>query len=155
MRQIFPLLQDDLEFMQFFPTKLPKGRLPDRECKYFSNSNLLLDFFNILNTVQEEYVQGLIKHAMAQRHSSQSQAKAQETIAISDDWWDKLMEVPFISQSKGRTVNLLKQSSKEVPQDRKRLKVPLAMSFGDYKIAKNTPPSYSQSQMDSTQSQSM
>jgi hypothetical protein len=45
---------------------------------------------------------------MAQRHSAQSEAKAAETILISDDWWEKLKEVPFISQSKGRTVNLLK-----------------------------------------------
>ena len=101
--------------MQFFPSKLPKGRLPDRVCKLCTQTNLTLDFFNILNTLQEEYVQSLVKHAMAQRHSTQSKAKAAETIMIADDWWDKLKEVPFVSQSKGRTVNLLKQSSKAVP----------------------------------------
>ena len=31
--QIWPMLKDDAEFMQFFPSKLPKGRLPDRVCK--------------------------------------------------------------------------------------------------------------------------
>ena len=53
---IFPHLKNDAEFMQFFPTKLPKGRLPDRECKSSTNPNLTLDFFNILNTVHPNYL---------------------------------------------------------------------------------------------------
>jgi hypothetical protein len=113
--KIFPLLKEDAEFMQFFPTKLPKGRLPDRECKCQIIFNLLLDFFNILNTVQFDYTQHIIKEAMKKRHSGECQAKAQETIMISDDWWGKLKQVPFVSQHKGRTVDLLKQSSKPVP----------------------------------------
>ena len=48
---LWPLLKDDEEFMQFFPSKLPKGRLPDRDCKLSLLSNPNLDFFNILNTL--------------------------------------------------------------------------------------------------------
>jgi hypothetical protein len=46
--------------MRFFPDKLPKGRLPDRDY-----------FFNVLNTIREEYVQALIKHAHVQRFTAQ------------------------------------------------------------------------------------
>ena len=42
-------MQNDKELMQFFPDKLPKDRLPSREY-----------FFNVLNTVQYDYLQGLI-----------------------------------------------------------------------------------------------
>ena len=38
--KIWPQMGDDEEFMQYVPSKIPKGRLPDR--KYF---------YNIMNTV--------------------------------------------------------------------------------------------------------
>ena len=50
--KLWPMMRDDEEFMQFFLTKMPKGRVPDREY-----------FFNIMNTVQSEYLQQLITHA--------------------------------------------------------------------------------------------
>ena len=34
------------EFMKYFPSKFPKGRLPDRQY-----------FFNAMNTIMEEYVE--------------------------------------------------------------------------------------------------
>ena len=37
--KLWPMMKKDEEFMKFFPTKMPKGRVPDREY-----------FFNILNT---------------------------------------------------------------------------------------------------------
>ena len=42
-------MKDNIEFMQYFPAKFPKSRLPDK--KYF---------FNIMNTVMEEYVKQMI-----------------------------------------------------------------------------------------------
>ena len=47
--------------MLHFPTKMAKGRVPDREY-----------FFNILNTFQGEYLQQLIAHAHDQRHKADS-----------------------------------------------------------------------------------
>ena len=44
--KLWPMMKRDEEFMRFFPTKMPKGRVPDREY-----------FFNILNTFQSEYLQ--------------------------------------------------------------------------------------------------
>lgn len=32
--QLWPLMQSDPEFMRYMPDKLPKGRIPDRECKH-------------------------------------------------------------------------------------------------------------------------
>ena len=65
---------------------MAKGRVPDREY-----------FFNILNTFQPTYLQTLIKHANDQRNSVANDAIAKEAIEVSDDWWNALNMVPFIS----------------------------------------------------------
>jgi len=84
--RLWPMMQEDKSFMRFFPAKLPKGRVPDREY-----------FFNILNTFHARYLDQIIQHANAQRNSVASEAKARETIEISDDWWEALNAVPFVS----------------------------------------------------------
>ena len=71
---------------EVFSDKMAKGRVPDREY-----------FFNVLNTFQGEYLQRLIRHASDQRNESQSMAKAKETIEITDDWWNILNSVSFVS----------------------------------------------------------
>ena len=81
--KLWPMMKSDQELMKFFPTKMAKGRVPDREY-----------FFNVLNTFQGEYLQRLIRHASDQRNESQSMAKAKETIEITDDWWNILNSTP-------------------------------------------------------------
>ena len=49
---IWPMMKEDEKFMSYFPSKMAKGRVPDREY-----------FFNILNTFRPAYLQTLIKHA--------------------------------------------------------------------------------------------
>lgn len=55
---------------------------------------------------------------------------------ITDDWLEKLQAIPYISckftllidplvERRGRTVHLLRQKSKDVPQARKRRKIDL------------------------------
>ena len=46
VKTVYPLIQKDKELMAFFPDKLPKGRLPDRDYT-----------FNVLNTLREDYVE--------------------------------------------------------------------------------------------------
>ena len=75
------------EFMKFFPSKFPKGRLPDR--KYF---------FNIMNTVMEEYVQQLISHAHKVRANKVHEFEAALTIEVTDAWYEKLKAIPFVSR---------------------------------------------------------
>ena len=48
----WPQMQEDENFMKYFPTKFPKGRVPDREY-----------FWNIMNTLMPEYTAQLIKNA--------------------------------------------------------------------------------------------
>ena len=83
---IWPMMKQDKKFMLFFPSKMAKGRVPDREY-----------FFNILNTIQPAYLQSLINHANEQRNSVVNNAIAKEAIEVSDDWWNALNMVPFIS----------------------------------------------------------
>ena len=45
-----------------------------------------------------------------------------DAIEISDEWWEKLTAMPFVSQNKGKTLHLLKKQAKAVPQNRKRVK---------------------------------
>ena len=84
--KIWPKTKEDTQFMKYFPQKLPKGRVPDREY-----------FFNILNTLYPLYVQEIIRHANDQRNSVANDAQARETIEVSDKWWEALNAVPFIS----------------------------------------------------------
>ena len=83
---LWPDMRNDEMFMLFFPDRFPKGRLPDRSY-----------FFDIMNTVMEEYTQALIRRAAEQRNTAGLNAKAEEVIEISDEWWDKLQQVPFKS----------------------------------------------------------
>ena len=83
---IWPMTKEDKQCMKYFPQKLPKGRVPDREY-----------FFNILNTLYPLYVQEIIRHANEQRNSVPNDAQVRETIEVSDKWWDALNAVPFIS----------------------------------------------------------
>ena len=71
--KFWPMMHDDARFMRFFPSKLAKGRLPDRAY-----------FWNIMHTLHADFVQQTIKHAHAQRNSPEVQARAIETIEISD-----------------------------------------------------------------------
>ena len=72
--------------MKYFPAIFPKGRLPDRTY-----------FFNIMITLMEDYVKQIIKHANLQRSSLASQAMATQTIELTDEWYEKLSAIPFVS----------------------------------------------------------
>ena len=52
VKKIWPDVQNDPEVMFFMPSKLPKGRVPDREY-----------LFNVLNTVCEGYVTSICEFA--------------------------------------------------------------------------------------------
>ena len=103
-------MHEDTVFMQYMPDPTPDGRIPEREY-----------FWNVLNTLQEAYVQQLIEHANTQRNTLQEDRDG-EAIEISEDWWLKLTAMPFVSQNKGKTLHLLKKQAKAVPQNRKRVK---------------------------------
>ena len=111
VKKFWPLMQPDANFMRYMPDPTPEGRLPEREY-----------FWNVLNTLQTGYVQQLIQHANAQRMTLQEDADGADAIEVSEEWWQKLNALPFVSQTKGKTLHLLKKASKAVPQNRKRVK---------------------------------
>ena len=74
------------EFMKYFPDKIPKGRLPAREY-----------FFNVMNSINPQYVQQLIKHATEQRHSASEFKEEGETIVVSEKMLEQLNAMPYIS----------------------------------------------------------
>ena len=84
--KLWPMLQSDEKFMRYFPKKMAKGRVPDREY-----------FFNLVNTFQPSYLQQIIKHANSQRNSVEAEAMEKEVIEITDDWWNALNASPFVS----------------------------------------------------------
>ena len=61
--------------MLYFPTKFPKGRVPDRDY-----------FWNIMNTLMPEYTESLIKHANEQRNAANELGRAPEVIEVSEEW---------------------------------------------------------------------
>ena len=69
--------------MQFFPASMPKGRLPDRTY-----------FFNILNTISEQYMQAIIRHAAEQRNTGNAEAGASGGAALVGDDVPRLAASP-------------------------------------------------------------
>ena len=86
VREMWPQMQGNLEFMLYFPSKFPKGRLPDRTY-----------FFNIMATIMGNYVKEIIRHANEIRATKAHDAEAIQTIDITDEWYDKMMAIPFVS----------------------------------------------------------
>ena len=83
---MWPKMKDANDVMRYFPNKLEKGRLPER--KYF---------WNVLNTVNTEYVTTLIDHANRERHTITNAKQEEQAIVITDEWAEKLLAIPFIS----------------------------------------------------------
>ena len=107
--------------MQYFPDKYPAGRGPPR--KYF---------FDILNTLQPEYLQKVMAHASSYRMAADGEMQKEETIAISKFWEEELKSMPYLSQKGGKTLHLLKQSSKKISTGKKRKKVAILGTLQDW-----------------------
>ncbi len=85
--KIWPFIKEDDMMMKFFPNKLPKGRLPDRDY-----------FWNVVNTLNEPYVTQLLKHANELRNDAKKQGEADRVVEVTEEWWDKLNSLPYISR---------------------------------------------------------
>ena len=69
------------------PDSYPKDKGPSREY-----------FFTVLNTVHPEYLEGIIKHANKVRHASDLPENQGFEIQMTNDWFNKLNEEPFVSR---------------------------------------------------------
>ena len=72
VKRFWPILREDETFMQYMPDFTTEDKIPER-----------IYFWNVANTVQNAYVQNVIKHANDQRMKAQDEATQQETIEIS------------------------------------------------------------------------
>ena len=86
VQHLWPKWKEDADFMVYFPSRLPKNRLPEREY-----------FFTVLNSLHEEYVQKMIRHAHDQRNAVGGLDLQQESINISENMYNQLNAFPFIS----------------------------------------------------------
>ena len=86
VKSLWPDLQKDKQFMYYMPSKLPKGRVPDREY-----------MFNILNTIREDYLNTICNFANKERNDAEGKKMEKEVIEITEGWLEKLKAVPFIS----------------------------------------------------------
>ena len=86
VKNLFPHLKNDPNFMMYLPDKYPKGHPPDREY-----------FFNVLNTLNPEYMSSVIKHASRLRNHVVQDEQQRDSIEISEEWWNQLQEIPFVS----------------------------------------------------------
>ena len=76
VKKFWPILSQDQKLTSYMPDATIEDRLPDRTY-----------FWNVANTVQNDYVQKVIKHASDQRMNAQEKTDYGDTIEISDAWW--------------------------------------------------------------------
>ena len=84
--KLWPNFKKDAAITVYLPSSLPKGRLPDRDY-----------LFNVVNTVYPDYMQALIRQASDNRFDARKSHDDQGVVKVSEEWWQKLMEVPFAS----------------------------------------------------------
>ena len=96
VKNMWPHCRDIPGIMRHFPDKLPKGRLPDREY-----------FWNVMNTLNEEHVGNLIRHANGQRNTTTGFKHEEEQIAVSEKMIGLLNEQPYISRKCSLLSNFL------------------------------------------------
>ena len=109
VKNLFEKVMRMPEVKIFFPEIWPKGRQCDKSY-----------FYNVWNTIHEDQVQNVIKHANSVRYSLMSDEVKDNSIIITKEWQDELESMPFTSKIKGKMSALLKQKSKinAKPKDR-------------------------------------
>ena len=86
VNKLWPTLKDDDDFNIYFQDKYPDDKGPNHDY-----------FFNILNTVYPDYLQQVTEHASKQRFTAEGEDMKDQTIRVSDKWYDELSRMPFIS----------------------------------------------------------
>ena len=87
VKALWPDVSKDPVFMSYFPDKYPVGRGPPRQY-----------FFDILNTLQPDYLKRILAHANKERMAADAVDQKEQTIAISKFWEEELKNMPYISR---------------------------------------------------------
>lgn len=126
-------LQNDQAFNIYFQESYADMKAPCRDY-----------FFNILNTIYPDYLKSIMDHANKERHSAEGSKMKEQTIRITDEWYNELKSMPFSSKKNGKMLNLLKASSKVINRNKRRKVIPLLGNIRDYHASR--PVSAAQSQ---------
>ena len=78
-------------------------------------------------------------HSNEMRYTSKAPDTQKSTIKLTEAWSEELASMPYLSQSSGKTIFLLKQNSKPALAGKKRRKVPLMGSLEQFKDSKKKP----------------
>ena len=78
-------------------------------------------------------------HSNEMRWTSNAPDTQRSSIKITEQWQEELSSMPYLSQKSGKTIHLLKQSSKPTKVGRKRRKVALLGSLEQFKESKKKP----------------
>ena len=129
VKNLWKDLKEDVAFNVFFQEKYADEKNPCR--KYF---------FDLLNTIYPEYLQTIMAHATKERFTGEGANKKDEAIKATDEWFEELQSMPFISckstfchaltllftiEKSGKTLHLLKASAKKISPNKKRKVIPL------------------------------
>ena len=89
--KLWPIIQNDEAFMEYFPGKLPKGKVPE---KHF--------FWGVFMAIKPGYVKCLMKDAIEQRNvlPQAGEPDATKLLQIDSTLLQKMLEAPiFMSKS--------------------------------------------------------
>ena len=86
VNNIFPKFKSDPDVMLYLQDDYPKNKYPDRTY-----------FYTVLNTVHPDYVRDLIAHANKSRFAPEAEKHENQTVAVTEEWWDQLNSLPFLS----------------------------------------------------------
>ena len=92
VKNLWPKLAKDDEFIQYFPDKYPAGKGPPRQY-----------FFDILNTIHPEYLEQVLQHANKQRMAADGANNQRDSIQISKFWEEELKAMPYLSRKYDHT----------------------------------------------------
>ena len=86
VKALWPQVQGDEDVSKYFPDQFAVGKGPGRDY-----------FFNVLNTVQPDFLNQIISHANKQRMTTEGEKMKSQSIQISDYWAEQLKSMPYLS----------------------------------------------------------
>ena len=98
MSKLWPIVQMDRAFMEYFPSKLPVGKVPERHF-----------FWGILHAIKPGYVKCLMKDAIESRNQLPEEGvdAPVQMLQIQDDILRKMLTAPVFMGKLPRPFDLL------------------------------------------------
>ena len=87
IKALWPQVQGDEDMSKYFPEQYAVGKGPGREY-----------FFNVVHTVQGDFLEQLLEHANAQRMTTAGEKGQLESIKITEYWEEQLKDMPYLSR---------------------------------------------------------